>query len=81
MMITPQQADELANKTIEDYVNACGCRDKQDVANVLMKLASMCGLGMCAVVGQPEAVSRLQGTTDYIAKSQAGKNWKQETVQ
>ena len=80
-MITPQQADQLANKTIEDYVNACGCRNEQDVANVLMKLASMCGLGMCAVVGQAEAVARLQGTTDHVARTQAGKNWKRETVQ
>jgi hypothetical protein len=46
-----------------------------------MKLVSMCGLGMCATVGQPEAVSRLQGTTDYIAAAQAGKNWKQEPMQ
>jgi len=41
----------------------------------------MCGLGMCATVGQAEAVARLQGTTDYIAKTQAGKNWKKDTVQ
>jgi hypothetical protein len=41
----------------------------------------MCGLAMCATVGHAEAVDRLQRTTDYITKSQAGKNWKQETVQ
>ena len=80
-MITAQQAEHLANKTIEDYVNACGCRNEQDVANVLMKLASMCGLGMCAVVGQPEAASRMQGTADYIGAALAGQNWKRETVQ
>jgi hypothetical protein len=45
-----------------------------------MKLASMCGLGMCATVGQEEAVARLQGTTDHIAKTQAGKNWHCERV-
>lgn len=80
-MITAQQADQLANKTIEDYVNACGCRNEQDVANVLMKLASMCGLGMCAVVGHGEATNRMRGTAEYIATTQAGKNWKRETVQ
>ena len=80
-MITPQQAENLAHKTVEDYVNACGCKSHEDVANVLMKLVSMCGLGMCATVGQAEAVARLQGTTDYIAKTQAGKNWKKDTVQ
>lgn len=80
-MITPQQAEELAQKTIQDYVNACGCRDTQDIANALMKLASMCGLGMCATVGQPEAVSRMQGTTNHIAKALAGKSWTQGTMQ
>lgn len=80
-MISAQQAEQLAQEAMQAYVNKCGCDNEQDVANVLMKLASMCGLGMCAVVGQPEAVSRLQGTTDYIAKAQAGANWKKETVQ
>lgn len=80
-MITAKQAEELANQTVADYVNACGCNDMQDVGNALMKLASMCGLAMCATVGHADAVARLQGTTDYIAKSQSGKNWKQETVQ
>lgn len=80
-MLNQKQAEDLAQQVMQDYVNACGCNSEQDVANVLMKLASMCGLGMCAVVGQPEAVARLQGTTDYIAKTRAGKNWKKETVQ
>jgi hypothetical protein len=80
-MITPQDAEKLANKTIEDYVNACGCRNEQDVANVLMKLSSMCGLGMCAVVGQVEAVDRMRGTADHIAMSKVGTSWKREVVQ
>lgn len=80
-MITPQQAEALANKTIEDYVNACGCRNEQDVANVLMKLASMSGLGMCAVVGQLEAGRRMRDTAEYIATSKIGTGWKRETVQ
>jgi len=80
-MITPQQAEELANQTIEDYVNACRCEDDQDVANVLMKLASMCGLGMCATVGQEEAVARMQGTTDHIANARIEVSSQTEFVQ
>jgi hypothetical protein len=79
-MITAQECEALAHKTVEEYVNQCGCQNNQDVANVLMKMASMCGLAVCAVVGQPEAVERLTGTTNYIAQSQAGKQWKQATV-
>ena len=79
-MIKPKEADKLANTTVQDYVNACNCDTPQDVANVLMKLASMCGLGMCGVVGQEEAISRMQGTADYIAKPE-NKSWNKETVQ
>ena len=77
-MIAPQEAEALAQKTMQDYVNACNCDTPQDVGNALMKLVSMCGLGMCATVGQPEAVERLEGATAYIAKTQAGKNWRSE---
>lgn len=80
-MITASEAEKLANKTVEDYVNACGCQNEQDVANVLMKLASMCGLGMCAVVGQDEAVARLQGTTNHIASARHSETWKPAVVQ
>lgn len=79
-MITPKEAEVLAHQTLEAYVNKCGCKNTRDVANVLMKLASMCGLGMCAVVGREESVDRMQQTTDYIAKAQAGKHWKVETI-
>ena len=78
MMITPQEAEALAQKTMHDYVNACKCDTTQDVGNVLMKLVSMCGLGMCATVGHAEAVERLEGTAAYIAKTHAGKNWRSE---
>lgn len=77
-MITPQAAEALAQKTMQDYVNACKCDTPQDVGNALMKLVSMCGLGMCATVGQPEAVARLEGTTAYIGKTEAGKTWRSE---
>lgn len=80
-MITPQEAEALANKTVEDFVNQCACRNEQDVANVLMKLASMCGLGMCAVVGQEEAARRMQGTTNHIAGKQHSTEWKKAVVQ
>ena len=74
-MITPKEAEALAQKAMQEYVNACKCDTPQDVGNALMKMVSMCGLGMCAVVGQQEAVARLEGTAAYVAKSQAGVNW------
>ena len=77
-MITPKEAEALAQKAMQDYVNACKCDTPQDVGNALMKLVSMCGLGMCATVGQPEAVKRLEGAASYIAQTQAGNNWRSE---
>lgn len=80
-MITPGQAEKLAHALVEDYINQCGCQNTEDVANALMKLASMSWLAMCAVVGRDEAVHRMLGTAQYIAKAQAGVNWKEETIQ
>ena len=77
-MITPQEAEALAQKAMQDYVNACQCNTPQDVGNAIMKLVSMCGLGMCATVGQKEAVQRLEGNAAYIARTQKGKQWHSE---
>lgn len=77
-MVTAQEAEALAQDAMQKYISACGCDSQQDVGNALMKLGSMCGLGMCAVVGQSEAVARLEGTAAYIAKTQEGKNWRSE---
>jgi hypothetical protein len=77
-MLKPQQAELLANTLVQQYVNKCDCQTPEDVANALMKLASMCGLAMCAVVGRDESVARLQGTADYISSTEAGRNWRVE---
>lgn len=77
-MVTPKEAETLAHKTVQEYVNACGCNSTEDVSNVLMKLVSMCGLAMCATVGQRETIDRLIGTADYIRTTQSGVNWKME---
>jgi Lon protease-like protein len=77
-MITPSQAEALAQHVMQEYVKQCECDTNEDVANVLMKMVSMCGLGMCAVVGQADAVDRLESTAAYIAQTQQGKHWHSE---
>lgn len=77
-MITSQEAEALAKQHMTEYVNSCGCQTNEDVANVLMKLASMCGVGMCAVVGYRDAVARLEGVAGFIEDSMADVSWKQE---
>jgi len=77
-MITQAEAEKLANKAVTDYVNSCHCDTMEDAANALMKLASMCGMAMCAVVGQVEAVARMEGTAAYIARPEHSGPWKTE---
>jgi len=79
-VITPNEAEALAQKTMQEYVAQCDCLTPEDVGNVLMKLVSMCGLGMCATVGQRDAVKRLQETAAYISQTQHGKHWKSEVI-
>ena len=71
-MITQKEAEKLAKQHMTDYVNACNCQTQEDVANVLMKLASVCGVGMCAVVGYADSVARMQGITDFINETMSG---------
>lgn len=77
-MITPNEAEILAKKHLQDYVNACGCNTPEDVANVLMKLVSAAGVCMCATVGQADAVARLEGTARHIARPQFAGPWRVE---
>lgn len=65
-MITQNDAEALANKVVQDYVNTCNCETEEDMANVLMKLFSMCGLAMVAVSGHSEGVARMVATVEYI---------------
>lgn len=37
-MITPKEAEALATKHVQEYVNACGCNDLEDVGNALLKI-------------------------------------------
>lgn len=79
-MIVQAEAEILCKKLMEDYVNTCQCDSDIDVANVLMKLISICGIGICAVTGREDAVLRLNGTAEFINKSFPNK-WKKEIVQ
>lgn len=79
-MITPKEGDVLAKKAVEDFIAACQCENEGDVANVLMKLATWCGTGICAVVGSEDGIERMAAITAYIIKTQSSKVWKRERV-
>jgi hypothetical protein len=77
-MVIEQLAEILAAAAVQKYVKACKCATQDDVANSLMKLVSIVGIGMCVTMGHANAVARLQAATDYIKTTQAGKKWKCE---
>lgn len=79
-LISQSDAEELAKTTLQNFVDACNCQSTQDVANVLMKACSVAGVMICAVVGQTEAVQRIAGTAEFIAKQKFGKFHK-DTIQ
>lgn len=77
-MVSQAEAEALAQKFMQEYVNACKCDTTEDVGNVLMKLVSVAGIAMIAVEGHETAVSRMQGTANYIARPEHARVWKME---
>jgi hypothetical protein len=72
-MITPDEAEALARKHMQDYVAACG-------RNALLKLASVTGVGIVATQGQEVAVAMIQGVAKHLQKPQFSKRWTMGTV-
>lgn len=67
-MITPEEAEELAIKHIQEYVNSCRCQSVNDVGNALLKMLSVTGQAIVATQGQAVAVAMVEGTARHLAK-------------
>jgi hypothetical protein len=80
-MITPEEAQKLAIKHIEEYVNACQCRTVEDVGNVLLMLLSTTGHSIVSTQGQEIAIGMLIATAQRLAKPEFSGPFKQETTQ
>lgn len=78
MMVTQQEAEALAKKHMQDYLNACGLDTVEDAGNALMKLCSVAGVMLCATVGYDEAVERLYATAQFIEGRMHNVKFKQE---
>lgn len=72
-MIDKEEAQHLAQELIKDYIGELGSRDPRDIGNALMLLASVVGVTLVNVAGHEDAVSRLQGTVDFIANNPKGR--------
>lgn len=65
---TPAEAQALAIKAVQDYLNACRMTEDTQVADYLMKLISVAGILMSRAVGAAEAFERLNGTAYFVAE-------------
>lgn len=79
-MVSQQQAEELAKKHLQEYLNACGLDTTQDAGNALMKMCSVAGVMMVATVGYDDAVQRMYGTAEFVEKKMVGVKFIQKTV-
>lgn len=67
-MITPDQAEELAQHTVELYLNQCLPRDAEECGKALIKLFSMCGLALVGVVGREQALHIAEATMENMSR-------------
>lgn len=79
-MVTQKEIDELAETFLKNYIKSCHCNSRQDVANVLMKMALFCGAGMCTVVGYAEGIERIEGVARYTAESEKDTVWNSQST-
>ena len=70
---TPAEAEELAKKAVGDYLTACRMTDAANLANYLMKLASVTGVMMANAEGSSMAAARLMGTAQFVAQNMPDK--------
>lgn len=66
---TPAEAEKLAKKAVQDYLNGCRMNDGAQIGNYLMKLCSVAGVVMANAEGSAEAALRLEGTAAFIYKT------------
>lgn len=80
-MITPSEAEKLATRHIQEYVNSCKCSDVGEIGNALLKMLSVTGQAILATQGQDVAVAMLNGTAIHLAKPAFSKPYTMATVQ
>lgn len=81
MNITPQQAEDLAKKAVQDYLNACQLQNPAQVGDVLMKLCSVAGVVMAQAEGSQMAHDRLVSTGIFILNSMPPEAWQLRPMQ
>lgn len=79
-MVTQQEAEALAKKCLQEYLNQCKLDTTADAGNALMKLLSVTGVIMVATVGYEDAVRRMYSTAHFIENKMVGVKFNQQTL-
>lgn len=66
---TPAEAEELAKRAVETYLNSCRMTDRDQISNYLMKLCGVAGVLMANADGADDAFDRLLGTAQFVLKT------------
>jgi hypothetical protein len=75
------EAEAMARIAVTEYVNACSPTDRSQIADYLMKLASVSAVVMAQTQGSEEAAQRLEATAAWVRKTMPAQPARLETVQ
>lgn len=78
---SPAEAEKLAARMVGEYLNACRMTDRGQIANYLMKLASVGAVLMAQAEGSEDAAQRLEATAAWVRKTMPAQPARMETVQ
>lgn len=68
-MISPQEAEALAQVTVETYVSCCGAQNADDARHAIIKLFSMAGIALVAIAGRELALEIADETKQNMARN------------
>lgn len=75
------EAEAMARIAVTEYVNACSPTDRSQIADYLMKLASVSAVIMAQAEGSEKAARRLEATAAWVRKTMPAQPARLETVQ
>lgn len=78
---SPAEAEDLAKRAVQEYLNACRMTDRGQIGNYLMKLCSVASVLMAQADGSEIAGLSLEGTAAWVRKTMPTKPANLEKLQ
>lgn len=74
-MITQENAAELAQTVMVNYIKACRCSSMAEVNDALAILSDACADGLCAAAGTNKAVEQLKQSARAVRERLPAVDW------